>query len=108
VTVADIPKAAVPAVRGTPWSLGVSCDTPGCGTSFEGDFLVAENSIRSERLRVVLDHVEKQGWRVIWRRPIGDSLTYCPSCAATSSPTGTAPTGNHSAPDGAIQEDGGP
>ena len=69
--------------QGTPWSLGVRCDTPDCGTCFEGDFLVAEDSTRDERLRVVLDWVEKHGWHVDWRRPVGASLTYCPACSAT-------------------------
>ena len=68
-------------MQGTPWRLGVRCDGSGCDTCFEGDFLVAEDSTRSERLRVVLDHAEKRGWRVIWHQPIGDSVTYCPACS---------------------------
>jgi hypothetical protein len=77
--VPDIPDLAV---RGTPWQLGVRCDGPDCGVSFEGDFIVAEDSIRSERLRVVLDYAENHGWRVEWRQPIGRSLTYCPACSS--------------------------
>lgn len=66
--------------QGTPWHLGVSCDGPDCGANFEGDFLVAEDATRGERLRVVLDYAEAHGWRVIWRQPIGDSLAYCSEC----------------------------
>ena len=72
------------AVRGTPWSLGVRCDGPGCTANFEGDFLVPENSTRGERLRIVLDWVEAHGWRVDWQRPIWASLTYCSPCAGAS------------------------
>jgi hypothetical protein len=66
---------------GMPVQLGVRCDGPGCFARFEGDFLVAEDSTRGERLRVVLDYAEKQGWCVIRHRPIWDSVTYCPSCS---------------------------
>jgi hypothetical protein len=65
-------------VYGTPWGLGVACDAPDCGIRFEGDFLVREDSTRSERLHVVLSHAERHGWRVIWRQPVEGSLTYCP------------------------------
>jgi hypothetical protein len=63
--------------------LGVRCDDPDCGTCFEGDFIVAEDSTRDDRLRVVLRHVESIGWRVEY--PQGDAyadeaVTYCPSC----------------------------
>ena len=51
-------------VNGTPWRLGVRCDHPGCAVVFEGDFLVAEDSTRDDRLRVVLKHVESIGWGV--------------------------------------------
>jgi hypothetical protein len=72
-----------PVAAGTPWGLGVSCDDPGCATRFVGDFIVPEDSTRSVRLRIVLDHAEKkEGWRVIWRQPVADSLTYCPPCSA--------------------------
>jgi len=81
------------ATRGTPWQLGVACDELGCGGNFEGDFIVAEDSTRSERLRVVLDYAEQHGWRVIWRQPIGDSLTYCPPCAADWPDRGVAENG---------------
>ena len=67
----------------TPWQLGVSCDGQDCGTRLEGDFMVAEDSTRGERLRVVLDYAEKQGWRVTWRQPVSDSLTYCPPCSGS-------------------------
>ena len=41
--------------------------------------LVLEDSTRDERLHVVLSHAENRGWRVVWRHPIADSLTYCPA-----------------------------
>ena len=72
---------AEPAACGTPWQLGIRCDKPGCPVHFDGDFLVAEDSTRDERLQVVLAWAEKRGWRVIWREPAGDSLTYCPCCS---------------------------
>lgn len=69
--------------RGTPWQLGVACDRQGCRERFEGDFLVAEDSTRGERLRVVLDHVEKaEGWSVVRPDGSGDpaaALTFCPA-----------------------------
>jgi hypothetical protein len=78
----DIPgPTAEPTVQGTPWSLGVRCDTPGCDTRFEGDFLVAEDSTRPERLRVVLDYAESHGWRVVPVPPGLGPLTYCPPCS---------------------------
>ena len=69
---------------GTPWSLGVQCDREGCGTRFEGDFLVAEDATRDERLQVVLNHVrDKEGWQVFWpAAPPADAdfaETYCPA-----------------------------
>ncbi len=67
--------------EGTPWSLGVACDGPGCGAHFEGDFLVAEDSTRDERLAVVLRHVQEHGWHVTWHEPAEDSVTYCPYCS---------------------------
>ena len=71
-------------MNGTPWSLGVRCDRPGFAAVFESDFLVAEDSTRDDRLRVVLNHVANVGWRVEY--PQGDTyadeaVTYCPSCA---------------------------
>ena len=33
-------------VSGTPWSLGVRCDRPGCAVAFESDFWVPEDSTR--------------------------------------------------------------
>lgn len=69
--------------RGTPWPLGVRCDWPdGCDTSFEGDFLVREDSTRDERLVVVLRWAEQRlGWRVAWCQPAGNSLAFCPAHA---------------------------
>lgn len=74
--------------QGTPWNLGVRCDGPGCDTSFEGDFIVAEDATRGERLRVVLAWAANNGWRVEWRQPFGGSLAYCPACSAPVPPEG--------------------
>jgi len=68
-------------MSGMPVQLGVICDSPDCGGNFEDDFMVAEDSTRDERLAVVLRHVEKHGWRVIWHQPVSGSRTYCPDCA---------------------------
>jgi len=68
-------------MQGMPVQIGVTCDGPGCGAHFEGDFMVAKDSTRGERLRVVLDYAEKHGWRVIRHRPVWDSVTYCPACS---------------------------
>ena len=80
IVTTDTGKPDNATVRGTPWQLGVRCDGPDCGTRWEGDFIVAEDSTPGERLRVVLDHAEKCGWHVNWRQPVGDSLTFCPAC----------------------------
>jgi hypothetical protein len=67
---------------GTPWSLGVRCDRMGCPVRFEGDFLVAEDALLGERLKVALDHVrDKEGWQVIWPAGAGadKAETYCPA-----------------------------
>ena len=75
-------------MSGTPWRLGVRCDHPECMVAFESDFLVAEDSTRDDRLRVVLKHVESIGWGVEY--PQGDAyadeaVTYCPSCVKLGS-----------------------
>lgn len=56
--------------------LGVFCDK--CGTTFEGDFLVAEDWTKAQRLGCVRTHVrEKLGWACDER---GD---FCPACRPT-------------------------
>ena len=89
------PDDAPGTARGTPWLLGVRCDRRGCDTTFEGDFLVAEDATPGERLRVVLDWVGNHGWRVIWRQPVKDSLTFCPDeASALTYPAGKDAGGN--------------
>lgn len=61
-----------------PCLLGVFCDK--CGTTFEGDFLVAEDWTKAQRLDCVRAHVrEKLGWSCDER---GD---LCPACRAAPS-----------------------
>jgi hypothetical protein len=90
-------------MQGTPWQLGVRCDSPDCGANFEGDFMVAEDSTRIERLGVVLHWVEQRGWRVIWDQPIWDSRTYCPDCCRPAEAR-TLPARNGHDPAGTPQE----
>jgi hypothetical protein len=63
---------------GTPWTLGVRCDSDGCGEVYEGDFLVDPQANQSVRLGVVLDHVAHVGWTVVGRRESATAATYCP------------------------------
>jgi hypothetical protein len=77
-----------------PVQLAVTCDGPGCGAHFDGDFLVAEDSTHGERIRLVLDYAEQHGWHVTWHEPVWDSVTYCPACrraGAGADPPGHQP-----------------
>jgi hypothetical protein len=70
-------------MSGTPWQLAVACDHLVCGTVFEGDFWVPEDSTREDRLRIVLKHVERIGWHVEYPQGStdpGEAVTFCPSC----------------------------
>jgi hypothetical protein len=62
--------------------LAVACDDLGCATVFEGDFVVAEDSTKAERLAVVLAYVEGLGWRVTDEDPPDAALAFCPAHAA--------------------------
>jgi hypothetical protein len=65
-------------MSGTPWSLGIACDHSGCGERFEGDFLVAEDSTRDERLLVALNYAQnKLGWQVTGTDDPGSAETFC-------------------------------
>ena len=69
-------------MNGTPWSLGVRCDQPGCAVVFESDFWVPENSTRDGRLRVVLEYVGNIGWGVEYPPGISrpdEAATFCPA-----------------------------
>jgi hypothetical protein len=78
-------------VNGTPWSLGVSCDNPGCGVAVEGDFWVPEDSARDDRLRIVLKHAESIGWRVEYPPGSADPAgaeVFCPACTRSATASG--------------------
>ena len=59
-----------------PARLGVRCD--GCGTHWEGDFVVSDEVSHAQRLKLVTGFVaEHHGWRVV-----SVDETYCPACKA--------------------------
>jgi hypothetical protein len=60
-----------------PAQLAVACEL--CPTQLAADFVVTDDTTKTQRLQLITDHARTLGWLCV------DSWTYCPTC--TSKPT---------------------